>query len=75
MTAGGAGRGGPLPRCDGRRIKLGSGAVILPWNQPLRVVEKVAMLDHLSGGRVLLGMGRGLAKMEYEAADMIVRPS
>jgi alkanesulfonate monooxygenase SsuD/methylene tetrahydromethanopterin reductase-like flavin-dependent oxidoreductase (luciferase family) len=48
------------------RIKLGTGAVILPWNNPLRVVEKAIMLDHLSGGRVLLGMGRGLAKMEYE---------
>ncbi len=48
------------------RIKLGTGAVILPWNDPLRVVEKAIMLDHMSGGRVLLGMGRGLAKMEYE---------
>lgn len=48
------------------RVKLGTGAVILPWNDPLRVVEKVIMLDHLSGGRVLFGMGRGLAKMEYE---------
>ena len=28
------------------RIKLGTGAVILPWNDPLRVVEKVTMLDH-----------------------------
>lgn len=49
------------------RIKLGTGAVILPWNDPLRVVEKLIMLDHMSGGRVLFGMGRGLAKMEYEA--------
>ena len=47
-------------------IKLGTGAVILPWNDPVRVVEKVTMLDHLSQGRVLFGMGRGLAKMEYE---------
>ncbi len=50
-----------------QRIKLGTGAVILPWNDPLRVVEKVIMLDHLSDGRTLFGMGRGLAKMEYEA--------
>jgi alkanesulfonate monooxygenase SsuD/methylene tetrahydromethanopterin reductase-like flavin-dependent oxidoreductase (luciferase family) len=49
------------------RIKLGTGAVILPWNDPLRVVEKAIMLDHMSQGRVLLGLGRGLAKMEYEA--------
>ena len=49
------------------RVKLGTGAVILPWNDPLRVVEKVTMLDILSEGRVVFGMGRGLAKMEYEA--------
>jgi len=70
------------------RIGLGTGAVILPWNDPLRVVEKVTMLDHMSRGRVLFGMGRGLAKMEYagfrtdmnesrgrfdEAAEMIIR--
>lgn len=54
------------------RIKLGTGAVILPWNDPLRVAEKISLLDHLSGGRVLFGMGRGLARMEYEpfAIDM-----
>lgn len=48
------------------RILLGTGAVILPWNDPLRVVEKFAVLDHLSGGRALLGLGRGLARREYE---------
>jgi len=46
-------------------IKLGLGAIILPWNDPVRVVEKLAMLDHASDGRVLMGFGRGLAKMEY----------
>jgi alkanesulfonate monooxygenase SsuD/methylene tetrahydromethanopterin reductase-like flavin-dependent oxidoreductase (luciferase family) len=49
-----------------RRIKLGTGAVILPWNTPVRVAEKISMLDHLAGGRVLLGMGRGLARCEYD---------
>lgn len=48
------------------RIGLGTGAVILPWNDPLRVAEKISLLDHLSGGRVLFGMGRGLARREYE---------
>jgi alkanesulfonate monooxygenase SsuD/methylene tetrahydromethanopterin reductase-like flavin-dependent oxidoreductase (luciferase family) len=47
------------------RILLGTGAVILPWNDPLRVAEKIALLDHLSGGRVLFGMGRGLSRVEY----------
>jgi alkanesulfonate monooxygenase SsuD/methylene tetrahydromethanopterin reductase-like flavin-dependent oxidoreductase (luciferase family) len=46
-------------------LKLGTGAVILPWNDPLRVAEKIIMLDILSGGRVLFGMGRGLSRTEY----------
>src|SRR4051794_286139 len=48
-----------------KQILLGTGAVILPWNEPLRVAEKIALLDHLSDGRVLFGMGRGLARREY----------
>ena len=48
-----------------KRIKLGTGAVILPWNDPLRVAEKITALDHLSRGRVLFGMGRGLSRKEY----------
>jgi alkanesulfonate monooxygenase SsuD/methylene tetrahydromethanopterin reductase-like flavin-dependent oxidoreductase (luciferase family) len=47
------------------RIDLGTAAVILPWNEPLRVAEKIAVLDQLSGGRVRLGMGRGLSRREY----------
>jgi alkanesulfonate monooxygenase SsuD/methylene tetrahydromethanopterin reductase-like flavin-dependent oxidoreductase (luciferase family) len=46
-------------------LKLGLGVVILPWNDPVRVVEKLAMVDHLSDGRLLVGFGRGLAAMEY----------
>lgn len=50
-----------------QRIKLATGAVILPWNlQPLRVAEKAALLDQLSCGRAILGMGRGLAKREFD---------
>jgi alkanesulfonate monooxygenase SsuD/methylene tetrahydromethanopterin reductase-like flavin-dependent oxidoreductase (luciferase family) len=48
------------------RIELGLGAVIIPWNDPLRVVEKFSMLDHLSNGRCRIGFGRGLSKIEYE---------
>ena len=49
------------------RIKLATGAVIVPWNiQPLRVAEKAALLDQLSGGRLILGLGRGLSRREFE---------
>jgi alkanesulfonate monooxygenase SsuD/methylene tetrahydromethanopterin reductase-like flavin-dependent oxidoreductase (luciferase family) len=50
-----------------QQISLGTGAVILPWNDPLRVAEKISLLDHLAGGRVLFGVGRGLARREYES--------
>lgn len=46
--------------------KLGTAAVIVPWNDPLRVAEKAIMVDILSGGRLLLGLGRGLSRKEYE---------
>jgi alkanesulfonate monooxygenase SsuD/methylene tetrahydromethanopterin reductase-like flavin-dependent oxidoreductase (luciferase family) len=49
-----------------KTIKLMPAAVILPWNDPLRVVEKASMLDHLSGGRLILGMGRGAARREFK---------
>src|SRR5699024_11291755 len=48
------------------RIGLGTAAVIVPWNDPLRVAEKALMLDNLSKGRVLLGLGRGVARIEFE---------
>lgn len=49
-----------------KNIKLGTAAVILPWNNPLRVAEKALMVDSISGGRLLLGIGRGLSRTEYE---------
>jgi alkanesulfonate monooxygenase SsuD/methylene tetrahydromethanopterin reductase-like flavin-dependent oxidoreductase (luciferase family) len=48
-----------------KRVKLMTGAVIVPWNQPLRVAEKAALLDEMSGGRLILGLGRGLSRREY----------
>ena len=44
------------------KIKLMPAAFILPWNDPLRIVEKMSMLDALSEGRAVLGMGRGAAR-------------
>ena len=52
------------------RIKLGPGAIIVPWNDPLRSASKMVMLDHLSQGRAVLGLGRGLARIEYELFDL-----
>ena len=49
-----------------REILLGSMVVVLPWHDPMRVAEQVAMLDNLSGGRLILGLGRGLGRVEFD---------
>lgn len=48
-----------------KNAKLVPGAVILPWHDPLRVAEKMAMLEYFAPGRTALGIGRGLARREY----------
>ena len=45
---------------------LGTMVVVLPWHDPMRVAEEISMLDNISGGRVILGIGRGLARVEFE---------
>jgi alkanesulfonate monooxygenase SsuD/methylene tetrahydromethanopterin reductase-like flavin-dependent oxidoreductase (luciferase family) len=56
-----------LTYCAGRTrtIQLGSMVVVLPWHDPMRVVEQVVMLDHMSNGRVVFGIGRGLGRVEF----------
>jgi len=48
------------------RINLGTAVIVLPWHDPVRVAEQIAMLDILSHGRLLVGFGRGAAKLEYD---------
>jgi alkanesulfonate monooxygenase SsuD/methylene tetrahydromethanopterin reductase-like flavin-dependent oxidoreductase (luciferase family) len=48
------------------RIGLGTMVAVLPWHDPVRLAEQIATLDTLSGGRVILGIGRGLGRVEYE---------
>src|SRR5258705_13931144 len=44
--------------------RLGSMVVGLPWHGPMRGAGPGAMLDHLSGGRLILGLGPGAGKGE-----------
>jgi alkanesulfonate monooxygenase SsuD/methylene tetrahydromethanopterin reductase-like flavin-dependent oxidoreductase (luciferase family) len=48
------------------RAQLGSMVVVLPWHDPMRVAEEVSMLDNISGGRLILGLGRGAGKVEFD---------
>lgn len=49
-----------------KNIKLGSMVMVLPWHKPIRAAEQISMLDNLSDGRVILGIGRGIGRVEYE---------
>src|SRR6184192_580555 len=49
-----------------KRITFGTAVIVLPWHDPVRVAEEIALLDVLCGGRVLFGFGRGAASVEYE---------
>jgi len=48
------------------RVQLGTAVLVLPWHDPLRLAEQALLADHLSDGRLVLGIGRGLAKAEFE---------
>ncbi len=49
------------------RIKIGVACFIVPWHQPLRLAQDIAMLDVLSRGRMIIGAGRGYQKREFDA--------
>lgn len=42
------------------RLKLGTTSYLLPIRHPIQAAEEVAVLDQLSGGRLILGLGRGI---------------
>ena len=46
------------------RLRIGQAASIITFRHPLQVAEDVAMLDHMSGGRVEFGVGRGIYPRE-----------
>jgi alkanesulfonate monooxygenase SsuD/methylene tetrahydromethanopterin reductase-like flavin-dependent oxidoreductase (luciferase family) len=58
-----------------RRIRLGTAVVTLPLYDPVRVVENMAFVDILSGGRVTLGLGSGYRPYEFDGfgADFELR--
>ncbi len=47
-----------------KRIRLGPLVYILPLYNPLRLIDEIAMLDQMSGGRLDLGVGRGTSPLE-----------
>ena len=71
-----------------RQIRLGTGAVSLPYHHPLMVADRIVLLDHLTHGRINFGVGPGghltdaamlgiepgrLRDMQAESLEVIVR--
>jgi alkanesulfonate monooxygenase SsuD/methylene tetrahydromethanopterin reductase-like flavin-dependent oxidoreductase (luciferase family) len=52
------------------RITLVPLALLLPLRDPLRVAEEIAVLDHLSRGRLMLGFGYGYRPEEFEGFEL-----
>ena len=50
-----------------RTIDLGTTVIILPYRHPLETARMAANVDRLSGGRLILGVGVGWARQEFEA--------
>lgn len=48
------------------KLRLGTGIVVLPLNNPVHVAEEIAQLDVVSGGRVDFGIGRGYQSVEFD---------
>ena len=48
-----------------RRVRIGTAVVNLCYTHPLRFAERVAMLDHVTGGRIEVGVGRGYQFPQY----------
>lgn len=57
------------------RIKIATGVLVLPIWQPLRLAEEVAVLDHLSDGRFICGVGRGYQPHELDRFGVSVEES
>ena len=60
-----------------KRIRFGALVYVLPAHHPLRLAEEICMLDHLSHGRLEVGIGRGASphELNYFGVDADLAPA
>jgi limonene 1,2-monooxygenase len=58
-----------------KRIKLGTGVVSLPYHNPLMTANRIALLDHLTRGRLMFGAGPGLLSADAHMLGLEARQS
>ena len=56
-----------------KHIKLGTGVVSLPYHNPLMIADDLLQLDHMTRGRVMLGVGPGA--LTSDAVQMGIEPT
>ena len=50
-----------------KKIKLGTGILVLPVRNPVLLAKQLSSMDQISGGRLLLGLASGWYKREFDA--------
>ena len=58
-----------------KQLRFGPLVYTLPLYHPLRLTEEICMLDQMSGGRMQVGIGRGISPLETRATTASIRPS
>ena len=56
-----------------RRIKLGSAVMVLPYKHPVMMAKTALSIDVLSQGRLILGVGIGANRPEFDSLDLVYK--
>ena len=58
-----------------KRIKIGLAVAVLPFHNPVKLAEQAAMVDIISNGRFIMGVGRGYQKQEFDRLGLDISQS
>ena len=53
-----------------KQLRFGALVYLLPLYHPIKLLEEICMLDQISGGRLMLGVGRGISPIELRYYDL-----